>query len=1039
MKRIFFVMIFCMISLFFQVNIIHADTNPSIHPFKMEDKTIEGSAQPDEQLYVHANEKFYFVKADKTGIFKINLTEKIDRSEVTLYLKDRWGYNSNQITYTASDIPESPEILSTDTVTFLGLTKDNDYYLSTSPGTFIYATYEGKIFSGKEQLRIPKGESTQIKAYAKSRNGVKSETVTILTTSTAKIELEEFDYNNNLLKGKAWPYADLKFLNEEDEIATIQADDKGYFEMIWTPSTETMQKNNSIFVESVNIPVSIKNSTMIKGYVPTELTPFYMYQDKTLSLTGITFPEAQVKIDGVTCTTSDSEGKFICAIPAKNEPVRKISFHLNDKQIGLTYIEAEGDISKFPFELEHPITSDNSNFEGLTLPNRSFKLEYNAQSIEFNSDEKGSFSVKLPKNYSGSLSLYIVSMNEKNFYLKSWKIKDERPLLKPDMKIINESLILTNFMPGLGTLHGEIIIEHEDGEIDIEKLVFKDAYTFPSSSTATINKIKDGDRYVLRIFAGVDGRVAEFSGTLHPVKKVTLNPIKSTDKIITGLAEPGSTVKVLAMMISHYGQKERVTFSGVADLEGNVVLKNDKVKEYSIIDLSNPIGIIVYRKDTLDEAFYSYQYIDDSPAELTIQDVKDTDYFISIRADELLQKLEVEFYNKNKLVKTVDQKIYQQNTATITYDEPGNGGERMLIKDGITKILVRSTNASGLTSEWKEIKVLSTKVPTISVNEVYYGEKTINVKTNPDTNIKLETSKETINLKSDKSGHAIFKLKYPITIKDYELRFLITSEAGNQGYAYKRPIGYPVEDIRINNAKNKIWFVTKDIHLKLKNYELKLNGQSVKLQTTGSNPRSVFSLPKVAKLPLTVELTLRNSDGTIKSYYKKIIKDTYRNKTVSNIKTSTKNKMIEGIAQPYHQVDFIDQEKMNLTSVMLFENPKFNVKSNRTLKIGQTLTIISKNPFGEKTTTQIKIKDDVAPKTPTVSTITTKSKNVSGKTEGNAQVFISYRNKVYKTKANSKGLYRLPIQSWKYKEKVSVYAKDAAGNKSGLVTTTVQR
>lgn len=1036
MKRIFFVMIFCMISLFFQVNIIHADTNPSIHPFKMEDKTIEGSAQPDEQLYVHANEKFYFVKADNTGIFKINLTEKIDRSEVTLYLKDRWGYNSSQITYTASDVPVSSEIPSNDTVTFLGLTKDNEYYLSTSPGAVIYATYEGKVFSGKEQLRIPKGESTQIKAYAKSSDGVKNETVTILTTLTAKIELEEFDYNNNLLKGKAWPYATLKFRSEEKEIATIQADYKGKFKVKWTPAIEIMQKTNLITVESVNIPVSIKNSIMIKGYVPTELTPFYMYQDNKFSLTGITFPEAQVKIDSSTCTISDSKGRFSCVIPMKNEPVRKISFYSNDKQIGLTYIEEEADINKFPFDLEYPITSENSIFKGKTLPNRTFELKYNKQSIKLISDESGTFSEIIPKNYSGTLSLNLISENQKSVFLKSWTVKDERQLIKPDMKIINDNLILTNNMPDMRQLSGEIIIEHQNGEIDIEKLTFSSdyGYPYPYPFTSTVKNIQDGDHYILRIFTVQNEREARFEGVLHPIQKLALNSFKSTDEVLTATTEPYAEVELKTWAANRYFD-DPAYFRGTANSEGKVSLKSSASRD-SIIDLASTFEITIRRSRSLDTLTYSQKIIDDSPAKIKVGVVKDTDDTIPIEADDFIRKLEVQYYKNDKLIKSYESNYYLKPFFNIYYDNEKH--KKRFIDDEVNRILIRTTNTSGLMSDWKEIKVLSTKIPNLFADEIYYGDKTLEVKTDANIRVKMISSKETLYVKSNELGYALFKLNYPITNEDY-IRFIVSSEFGDSHTISKQPIGYQVEDIRMNNSKNKLWFVTKDVHIKLKNYELKLNGQIVKLQTTGSNPRSVFNLPKVAKLPLTVEITLRNSDGTIKSYYKKIIKDNYRNKTITNIKTSTKNKMIEGIAQPYHQVDFIDQEKMNLTSVMLFENPKFNVKSNRTLKIGQTLTIISKNPFGEKTTTQIKIKDDVAPKTPTVSTITTKSKNVSGKTEGNAQVFISYRNKVYKTKANSKGLYRLPIQSWKYKEKVSVYAKDAAGNKSGLVTTTVQR
>ncbi|WP_214721753.1 Ig-like domain-containing protein [Exiguobacterium sp. s192] len=1038
MKRILAIFLLTIIATCLHVTTGYAEEHPSILPFKMESKIIEGNARAGEQLYVYAKGEFHLIKVDNQGKFKLELSEKVGESNVILYLKDKWGYDSQEVMYQAIDLTAPPEVRTKNTVTFIGLTANNEFYLTTTPGTVIYATYEGKVYSGQDKIFIPRGNTTQIKAYAKGQDGVKGETVTLLTTSNAEIKIETYDYHTNLLKGHAWPYAVLEFRNGAEYMTSIEADQNGNFEFSWSPSVEVIQQENTISVEGLGLPVSINSQKSIEPFTPSKATPFYMFMDVDRSLVGVTFPNVQVQIDGVTCTISDNAGYFACTLPEKNEPVRDVSFRLNGEVVGSTFVESEARLEEFPLKLDQPVTSEHPVFSGTTLPNRTFKLEYGWGGLEIKSNENGKFFVNLPRKYRGNLSLSIVSSNKKLVFLKTWMIEDARPLLKPDMKIINEDLVLTNHMPGFSKLYGEIVLEHANGEIDIEKITFDNTYSFTETSTAIVKNIQEGDRYSLRIFTNTDDREVKIEGLLHPVKKAIIDSFESTDKVLTGTVEPNSTVELEAWVIGR-GWKNQLSFKGVANSEGKVVLKSTGLTDGTIIDMSIPVRITISRKNSLDRNSYNQMFIDESPADLTVSPIKNTDYYVGMKANDSLQKIEIEYYKNQTLVNTSEKEAYGAAYVTISYDEPGNGGERMFIKDGITHILVRATNSSGLVSDWKEVKVLSTKIPTLTSNEIYYGDRTVEVTTNPNTIVQMKSDKETSTAKADAKGKAIIKLKYPITVRDNQVMFIVRSEAGNEGYIYKRPIGYPVEDIQINETKDKMWFVTKDKRLKIKNYELKINGQKVELQTTSSNPRSVLKLPKALKMPVTVELTLKNSNKTTKSYYKKTIKTVYQNKKVSNVITATKDRMIQGVAQPYHEIEFIDQDKMNLTSVILYENPKFKVKSNRPLRIGQLLTMVSKNPFGQKIITQVKIKDDVAPNVPTVSKVTTSSKYVTGKTEKNARVSITYKKKVYTTIADSKGVYRLKIQSWRYKEKVEIYAKDAAGNKSQTISTTVQR
>ena len=250
----------------------------------------------------------------------------------------------------------------------------------------------------------------------------------------------------------------------------------------------------------------------------------------------------------------------------------------------------------------------------------------------------------------------------------------------------------------------------------------------------------------------------------------------------------------------------------------------------------------------------------------------------------------------------------------------------------------------------------------------------------------------------------------------------------------KRPVGYPVQDIHWNDKKNKVWFVTHDTHIRPSRYTFKVNGKEVKL--AGTRPRSVFDVPKV-KTPFQVELTLRNTDGTIRSTFKKTIRSSYENKKVSQLTASAKTGLIKGTSQPYHTIEVYDDNDLNLAGIVLYQDKQFQTKAYRSLRVGKTITIYSKDPFGQKSTVSLKIKDDIAPKTPTISRVTSKSTSVTGKTEAKANVVITYKKKAYRTQADAKGAYRLRITSWKAGEVVSVYAEDASKNRSIKVMTKV--
>ncbi|PTF24272.1 hypothetical protein BUY31_06735 [Staphylococcus cohnii] len=101
-------------------------------------------------------------------------------------------------------------------------------------------------------------------------------------------------------------------------------------------------------------------------------------------------------------------------------------------------------------------------------------------------------------------------------------------------------------------------------------------------------------------------------------------------------------------------------------------------------------------------------------------------------------------------------------------------------------------------------------------------------------------------------------------------------------------------------------------------------------------------------------------------------------------------------------------------------------------KAGTNIQIFTINKYNKKSKIITKkVIDRTAPKTPTISKVTTKSKVVSGKGEKNSIVYI-YRgsSKIGQATVDAKGNYKLNIKAQKKGTKFTIYSVDKAKNKS---------
>lgn len=142
----------------------------------------------------------------------------------------------------------------------------------------------------------------------------------------------------------------------------------------------------------------------------------------------------------------------------------------------------------------------------------------------------------------------------------------------------------------------------------------------------------------------------------------------------------------------------------------------------------------------------------------------------------------------------------------------------------------------------------------------------------------------------------------------------------------------------------------------------------------------------------------------------------------------------------------------NSTVYAQFHNKTYSTKLGNSTAF--TLALPNKKPLAAGTkiklyvvdsvnrksgTVTITVQDKTPPTVPKVKTVTNKSFTLSGSTEKLANVYIKKGSKIFKKgKANAKGTFsfRFPLQT--SNTKLTVYAVDAAGNKSKQITVTIK-
>ncbi|OIK09409.1 hypothetical protein BIV60_24015 [Bacillus sp. MUM 116] len=105
---------------------------------------------------------------------------------------------------------------------------------------------------------------------------------------------------------------------------------------------------------------------------------------------------------------------------------------------------------------------------------------------------------------------------------------------------------------------------------------------------------------------------------------------------------------------------------------------------------------------------------------------------------------------------------------------------------------------------------------------------------------------------------------------------------------------------------------------------------------------------------------------------------------------------------------------------------------------GTKLTVTAKDAAGNVSSSKsISVLDKIAPAIPTVNTVSNLTKVITGKAEAGATITVTIGTKKYTAKADTKANFKVTIPVQKEGTKLTVTAKDAAGNVSAAKSVIV--
>ncbi|MGF0031042.1 Ig-like domain-containing protein [Staphylococcus pasteuri] len=1028
---------------------ITAPEVPTINPVTSEDTTITGHAEPNSTVTVTFPDGNTATAAtDTDGNYVINIPTDEDLKggeELSVASTDKAGNKSDVATTevtdtTAPEVPTVNPVTSEDT-TITGTAEPNSTVTVTFPdGTTATAETDA---DGNYVIDIPSnedlkgGEVLPVTATDKAGN-TSDEASTTVTDITAPVvpTVNPVTSEDTTITGKAEPNSTVTVTFPDGTTATGTTDADGNY-TIDIPTNEDLKGGETLPVTATDKDGNQSDqatTTVTDTTAPEAPTVNPVTSDDT-QITGKAEPNSTVTVtfpDGNTASaTTDADGNYVINIPSSEDlkggetlPVTATDKAGNKSDEATTTVT---DTTAPTVPTVNPVTSEDTQITGKAEPGSTVTVTFpDGTTATGTTDADGNYVIDIPTNedLKGGETLPVTATDKDGNKsdpattvvtdTTAPTVPTVNPVTSDDTTITGKaepgSTVTVTFPDG--TTATGITDENGNYVINIpSREDLKGGETLPVTATD-----KDGNKS--------DPATTTVTDTTAP-DAPTVNPVTSDDTTITGKAEPGSTVTVTF--------PDGNTASATTDADGNYTINiptNEDLKGGETL----PVTATDKTGNTSGEATTTVTDTT-APDAPTVNPVTSDDTQITGKA-EPNSTVTVTFPDGTKASGITDA------DGNYVIDIPANedlkGGEDLPIT---------ATDKAGNTSGETKTTVTDTTAPTIpTVNPVTSDDTQITGKAEPGSTVTVTfPDGTTATGTADENGNYIIDIPANEDLKGGEtLPVTATDKAGNKS----DPATTTVADTTAPTVPSVNPVTSDDTEITGKaepGSTVTFPDGTTATGTADDDGNYTINIPSSEDLKggETLPVTATDKDGNKSDPATTTVADTTAPDAPTVNPVTSDDTQITGKAEPNSTVTvtFPDGKTASATTDA-DGNYVINIPSSEDLKGGETLPVTSTDKAGntsDKATTTVT--DTTAPDVPTINSVTSEDKTITGTAEPNSTVTVTFPDGTTATgTADDEGNYVIDIpanEDLKGGETLPVTATDKAGNTSDKATTTV--
>ncbi|VXC95032.1 conserved hypothetical protein [Staphylococcus sp. 8AQ] len=1024
---------------------------PTVNSVTSEDTTITGTAEPNSTVTVtFPDGTTATANADGDGNYTIDIPSNEDlKGGETLPVTstDEAGNQSGEATTTVTDItaPEVPTInpVTSEDTTITGHAEPNSTVTVTFPdGNTATAATDT---DGNYVINIPTDEDLkggeELSVASTDKAGNKSDVATTEVTDTTAPEVPTVNpvtSEDTTITGTAEPNSTVTVTFPDGTTATAETDADGNY-VIDIPSNEDLKGGEVLPVTATDKAgnTSDEASTTVTDITAPVVPTVNPVTSEDTTITGKAEPNSTVTVtfpDGTTATgTTDADGNYVINIPSSEDlkggetlPVTATDKAGNKSDEATTTVT---DTTAPTVPTVNPVTSEDTQITGKAEPGSTVTVTFpDGTTATGTTDADGNYVIDIPTNedLKGGETLPVTATDKDGNKsdpattvvtdTTAPTVPTVNPVTSDDTTITGKaepgSTVTVTFPDG--TTATGITDENGNYVINIpSREDLKGGETLPVTATD-----KDGNKS--------DPATTTVTDTTAP-DAPTVNPVTSDDTTITGKAEPGSTVTVTF--------PDGNTASATTDADGNYTINiptNEDLKGGETL----PVTATDKTGNTSGEATTTVTDTT-APDAPTVNPVTSDDTQITGKA-EPNSTVTVTFPDGTKASGITDA------DGNYVIDIPANedlkGGEDLPIT---------ATDKAGNTSGETKTTVTDTTAPTIpTVNPVTSDDTQITGKAEPGSTVTVTfPDGTTATGTADENGNYIIDIPANEDLKGGEtLPVTATDKAGNKS----DPATTTVADTTAPTVPSVNPVTSDDTEITGKaepgsTVTVTFPDGTTATGTADDDGNYTINIPSSEDLKggETLPVTATDKDGNKSDPATTTVADTTAPDAPTVNPVTSDDTQITGKAEPNSTVTvtFPDGKTASATTDA-DGNYVINIPSSEDLKGGETLPVTSTDKAGntsDKATTTVT--DTTAPDVPTINSVTSEDKTITGTAEPNSTVTVTFPDGTTATgTADDEGNYVIDIpanEDLKGGETLPVTATDKAGNTSDKATTTV--